>query len=120
MTSITSNPEGPANRRRSQRVLLRLPVVITIREPGTPPVSEQTITLVVNAHGALIWLKLKASVGQFIAIKNLGTGEEHVCRVMRTQLVDEEKSEVALEFMTPAPAFWRISFPPADWETRPG
>jgi hypothetical protein len=119
MTSISSNPDAPSNRRRSQRVLLRLPVTITIREPGAPPVSEETITLVVNAHGALIHLKLKTSVGQFVAIKNLGTGEEHVGRVVRTKLVDEEKSEVALEFMTPAPKFWSISFPPADWEAQP-
>ncbi|GAC1615836.1 MAG: hypothetical protein PVS2B2_21880 [Candidatus Acidiferrum sp.] len=119
MTNLSSNPDAPSNRRRSQRVLLRLPITITIREPGVPPASEETVTLVVNAHGALIELKLKASVGQFIGIKNVGTGEEHVGRVVRTKLIGEGKSEVALEFMTPAPKFWRISFPPSDWETQP-
>jgi hypothetical protein len=120
MSTNPTNADAPANRRRSQRVLLRLPIKVTIREPGVLSASEETVTQVVNAHGALIYLKLKVKVGQHIAIKNLATDEEHIGRVVRTNVVDPEKSEVALEFMTPAPTFWRISFPPADWETQPG
>jgi hypothetical protein len=120
MSTNLPDADAPANRRRSQRVLLRLPIKITIRQPGAITMSEDTVTQVVNAHGALIYLKLKVVAGQHIAIKNLATDEEHVGRVVRTSSVDAEKSEVALEFMTPAPKFWRISFPPADWETQPG
>jgi hypothetical protein len=118
MTATPGNSESPANRRRSQRVLLRLPVKITIRAPGIVTVSEETVTQVVNAHGALIYLKMKVDVGRFVAIKNISTDEEHVARVVRTKVLDTEKSEVALEFMTPAPKFWRISFPPSDWEAQ--
>lgn len=120
MSTDPTNADAPANRRRSQRVLLRLPIKITIREPGAITMSEDTVTQVVNAHGALIYLKLKVIVGQHIGIKNIATDEEHIGRVVRTNAIDAEKSEVALEFMTPAPKFWRISFPPADWETQPG
>lgn len=118
MTASPAAPDSPANRRRSQRVLLRLPIKITIREPGAITVSEETVTQVVNAHGALIFLKAKVNVNQFVSIKNMATDEEHIGRVVRTQPVDDEKFEVALEFMTPSPKFWRISFPPADWESR--
>ena len=119
MTANPASSDSPANRRRSQRVLLRLPIKITIRAPGILTTSEDAVTQVVNAHGALIYLKMKVNVGQFIAIKNTSTDEEHVARVVRTNLLDNEMSEVALEFMTPAPKFWRISFPPSDWESQP-
>ncbi|HXM99603.1 MAG TPA: PilZ domain-containing protein [Candidatus Dormibacteraeota bacterium] len=119
MTANPGSSESPANRRRSQRVLLRLPIKVTLRGPGIVTASEETVTQVVNAHGALIYLKLKVSAGQFVAIKNTSTDEEHVARVVRTKLLDGEMSEVALEFMTPAPKFWRISFPPSDWESQP-
>lgn len=120
MSTNPANADTPANRRRSQRVLLRLPIKITIREPGVITAFEETVTQVVNAHGALIYLKLKVKIGQHVAIKNLATDEEHIGRVVRTSDVDGQKSEVALEFMTPAPTFWHISFPPADWVIQPG
>jgi len=116
MSTQPVHPDVPANRRRSQRVLLRLPIKITIRQPGTLMACEETVTQVVNAHGALIYLKLNVAVGQHISIKNIATDEEHIGRVVRTTAVDADKNEVALEFMTPAPQFWRISFPPADWQ----
>jgi hypothetical protein len=40
--------------RRSQRVCLRLPIVVLREGPGDNVVSEETHTLIVNAHGALI------------------------------------------------------------------
>lgn len=40
--------------RRSQRVCLRLPIVVLREGPGDNVASEETHTLIVNAHGALI------------------------------------------------------------------
>jgi hypothetical protein len=47
--------------RRSQRVLLRVPVRADIA--GEPPLSAHTTTLIVNAHGALILLAMKVRSG---------------------------------------------------------
>jgi hypothetical protein len=36
-------------------------------------------------------------------------------RVVRTNPDADGKTEVAVEFLRPAPEFWRIAFPPDDW-----
>jgi hypothetical protein len=103
------------NRRRSQRVLLRMPILVIARGPNGQHVSENAFTSSVNAHGALIYLALKVETGQKIMIKNTETGEEQFVRVVRTNPAQEGKLEVAVEFLRPAPKFWRIAFPPDDW-----
>jgi hypothetical protein len=103
------------NRRRSQRVILRMPILVIARGPDKQHVSENTFTAVVNAHGALIYLSLKVEVGQKILIRNPDTMEEQFVRVIHATSGAEGKLEVGIEFLRAAPKFWRISFPPDDW-----
>lgn len=115
---MSSPPFGndPAhNRRRSQRVLLRMPILVITRGADNQHVSENAYTSSVNAHGALIYLSLKAVIGQKLIIKNTETGEEQFVRVVRTNPASDGKHEVAIEFLRPSPKFWRIAFPPDDW-----
>jgi hypothetical protein len=107
-----------SNRRRSQRVLLNVAVGVTSQQPDKQPVTEDTNTLVVNAHGALILLKMKVAVGQMLSLKNFKTQEEISCRVVFANQNPMGKSEVGVEFIKPAPTFWRISFPPGDWTAK--
>lgn len=79
---------------------------------------EQTHTVVVNAHGALIRLELKVRIGQTIILQNPETSEEQTCRVIHVRTFAEGKTEVAIEFLKPAPKFWRVAFPPEDWIPR--
>jgi len=104
--------------RRSQRVCLRLPIVVLREGPGTNVASEETFTLIVNAHGALIQLALTVEIGQLLGIKNMQTLEELVCRVVNLGPDQPGKREVGVEFELPSPRFWRIAFPPADWTPR--
>ncbi len=104
--------------RRSQRVMLKVSVVVLARGADNKPVSEETRTITVNAHGAMILLSLKVSIGQSLMLRNLRTGEEVSCRVVCLNPFQLEKREVGVEFIKPFPRFWRISFPPADWTTR--
>jgi hypothetical protein len=76
---------------------------------------EQTHTLVVNAHGALISLDLPVWVGQVVTLQNPETSEEQTCRIIRVNPKREGKAEVGVEFLKPAPNFWRVAFPPSDW-----
>jgi hypothetical protein len=103
------------NRRRSQRVLLRMPVQVIARAAGNEHISETAFTSSVNAHGALIYMSLKVEVGNKLIIKNMETEEEQFVRVIRTNPAPEGHTEVAIEFLRPSPKFWRIAFPPEDW-----
>ncbi len=104
--------------RRSQRVCLRLPIFAFREGPGTNVASEETHTLIVNAHGALIHLALTVEIGQLLGIKNGQTLEQLVCRVVHLGPDQTGKREVGIEFEVPSPRFWRIAFPPADWTPR--
>ena len=103
------------NRRRSQRVLLQVAVLVRTDMPGGKRLQIQAFTLVVNAHGALIALAMNVHPNELLAIKNSNSAEVKQSRVV---LVGEgaSRSEVAIEFTEPAPRFWHIDFPPADWK----
>jgi hypothetical protein len=104
--------------RRSQRVMLKVSVVVLAHGAGNKRVSEETRTVTVNAHGAMILLGMKVSVGQILMLRHCGTGEEVSCRVVYLSPHQAEKREVGVDFMKASPGFWRISFPPPDWTVR--
>lgn len=113
--STQANGVTGVNRRRSQRVMLRMPILVIARAQDGQHVSETTFTLVVNAHGALIHLSLGVKEGQRLIIRHAETGEEQFVRVVRTGTAQDGKTEVGIEFLRPAPNFWKIAFPPEDW-----
>ena len=115
MTTFPSNPAPAHNRRRSQRVFLRLPILVIARGPDQQHVSENAFTTNVNAHGALILMSMRLEVGQKILFRNTETLEEQFVKVIHVTSAAEGKTEVGVEFLKPAPKFWRISFPPDDW-----
>ena len=55
---------NPANRRRSERVMLQIPVVVQAKTRDGKDVRENTQTVVVNAHGGLLKLKMEVKTGQ--------------------------------------------------------
>ncbi|MFI5092345.1 MAG: hypothetical protein WCE50_16610 [Candidatus Acidiferrum sp.] len=104
--------------RRSQRVCLNLPITVFRDGPGKNVASEETHTLIVNAHGTLLKLALTVEIGQLLRIKNMRTQEELVCRVITLESRSSGKSQVGVEFEHASPRFWRIAFPPSDWSPR--
>jgi hypothetical protein len=117
MPQADPNAKKGINQRRSQRLLLRVQVVAERRvgQPDTKP--EPTETLAVNAHGALILLVPPVADTEQILIKNARTSEEQLCRVVYQGLTEAGKLQVGVEFLTPSPNFWRVSFPPEDWSS---
>jgi hypothetical protein len=111
-------------KRRSQRVVLTVPVLVYRRPKDGPRFFEGTHTLVVSAHGALVVVSahgalvgLAANVapGQRLVLQHSLTGEEQECRIV---FADEKRTgptKVAVEFQQAAPNFWHIAFPPTDW-----
>lgn len=103
------------NRRRSERVLLRMSVMVLAENEQRRQIQEEAKTQVVNAHGGLMALKTHLHMGQSFLLKNPQTGSEMSCRVVRVDDTDAEYFHIAFEFDRPAPKFWPITFPPVDW-----
>jgi hypothetical protein len=119
MPMSTGNPNKGAQettRRRSQRVILSLPISVG-SEGSSPETSfvEETRTLVVNEHGALIALAHKVEAEQTLRLINLATNLEQLCKVSYVGSPSEGKTQVGLKFLTPFADFWSISFPPDNW-----
>lgn len=107
--------EHGSTRRRTQRVKIAIPVTVRIPKPNASFYEEATETVVVNAHGCLARLAVPLVPGQQIRIVNSTSSEEQECAVVWIGQFNEGKTEVGLEFSEPAPRFWRITFPPEDW-----
>jgi hypothetical protein len=106
-----------ANRRRSQRVLMKIPVRIS-GKTGLTPFKEDTHTLTVSAHGASLVVERPVTRGQRFTLLNLKTRETLECIVAHIGTFLGEPTQVGVEFMLPNPTFWRVNFPPKDWNPR--
>jgi hypothetical protein len=104
--------------RRSQRVCLSVDVVITWGGATGKLASELCKTLLVNIHGASIASRRAVQLDDLLKLKNTTTQEEVACRVVDLGATDKGVTNVGIEFVEPAPRFWHIAFPPADWTPR--
>jgi hypothetical protein len=112
----TETADG-ANRRRSERVMLKVPVLLSLTSREGLVTEENTYTQVVNAHGGLLGLEMEISAGQQFSLTNSKTGVARECSVVRTQPSPGARGLlVAFQFATPSPDFWPIVFPPKDWQ----
>lgn len=103
-----------ANKRRSSRVFIRIPVKAKGRNLQGRTFQVATETVVVNAHGGLLYLEETMSMGSEIVISNPVTDEELECRVVFIGAASEKGQRVGVEFLSPAPHFWGVEFP-QDW-----
>src|SRR5271157_5185854 len=111
--------DAEKNRRRSERVMLRMRVLVVAQNEERQQVQEEAETQVVNAHGGLMKMKGHLFDGQPFVLKNPHNGAEMSCRVVRMEDRGMDSYHVAFEFAQPAPTFWPVVFPPADWVASP-
>jgi hypothetical protein len=107
--------ESAVERRRSHRVHIAMPVLVRGKK-GTQPFEEQTMTISVNAHGCMVRLATPVTRNQGVSIVNTKTAEELPCTVTFLGPKESGRTEVGIEFAEPSPVFWRIAFPPEDWD----
>jgi hypothetical protein len=107
-----------ANRRRSQRVLMKIPVRVSGQAGAAAFFEEDTHTLAISAHGALIVVAAPVYRGQRFTLSNIPTNAALECVVVHVDKVPGEQTQVGVEFMLPNPTFWRVAFPPKDWTPR--
>jgi hypothetical protein len=105
-------------KRRSQRLFLQVRVVVEGKRADKSPFSDETHTIIVNAHGALVEMNIPLEQGQPVTLLNVRTSEKTDCTVKLVTPAEAKKFNTALEFKSPNPGFWRISFPPEDWTSR--
>ncbi len=114
MKESTSAGGRGKTRRRSQRVLLNVPVRVN-GQAKDGPFEEETETLAISAYGALIRMTTNVTPGQKLVLINRKTEEEQECVVVHQIPTKGGSSEVGVEFTHPKPKFWRVAFPPEDW-----
>jgi PilZ domain len=108
-SATMARPQTNEERRRAQRVLLRMPIVIHL--PGrAKPIEGFTHT--VSASGAMIILAEGLSQGTKLSIENPKTQKKVEAHVVRPPQMNPEGSLVPIEFTAPSPQFWNIFFPP--------
>jgi hypothetical protein len=107
-----------ANRRRSQRVLMKVPVQVSGKAANGANFEERTHTLSISAHGALIGVEAAVQRGQRFILSNLQTKAALECVVVYLERIPGEPMQVGVDFMLPNPTFWRVAFPPKDWTSR--
>jgi hypothetical protein len=108
-------PDNPRDRRRSERVMLQMRITVIADDTEHKPRQEEALTLIVNAHGGLLRLKMEVHVGQPMRLVNPQNKIEQNCRVVRVEDTSPEFFSVAFEFDAPNPKFWPVVFPPSDW-----
>jgi hypothetical protein len=106
------------NQRRSQRILISASIRVSGKNSAGAVFEENTLTIVVNSHGALILLKEKVWIGQAVTMQHVASQEEIDCIVKGMNPEPDGLPEIAIEFQKPSPRFWHISFPPSDWNSR--
>jgi aspartate/methionine/tyrosine aminotransferase len=101
-------------RRRSQRVLLRVRVNVHVAL-GSKHSTFEVTTLSVNDHGALIAMPRSLALDTQLVLEHGLTRKQVACKVVRVPREMPEGFHTPLEFEAIAPNFWGIAFPPSDW-----
>ena len=107
-----------ANRRRSQRVLMTIPVRVSGQYGAGSTFEEETHTRAISAHGGLILVSTQVYRGQRLTLSNVQTKAALECVVAHIDRHQGGHPQVGVEFMLPNPIFWHVAFPPKDWTPR--
>lgn len=105
--------------RRSTRLSLQVPVVITTLDPSV--FREECKTVVVNAHGCgvIVHKRLENETPLLVELVSTGASKKaHIVAAVPT--LEATAWLLGLEFDNPEKNFWGIQHPPADWEALTG
>src|ERR1700680_1647764 len=97
-----------AERRRSERLLLDVSLVVRGESMESKPFQEKTFTISVSAHGTLLVLATKVALGHTLILSNPQTQDEVVGRVVRFGIPHGGLAQVGIDFAQPAPEFWPV------------
>jgi len=100
--------------RRSTRLSLQIPVVITCLDPSLN-FREECNTVVVNAHGCGVIVHERLKNETPVTVKLVSNGRSKKGRiVLAIPVIDDISWLLGLDFDSPE-NFWGIETPPPDW-----
>jgi hypothetical protein len=105
--------------RRSTRVFMRVRVVVAGKNSDNRRFREACETIVINAHGGLMYLNQPLARDAMVVLTNPFTQEEQESRVVFLGEATDKGQRIGVEFLTPAPHFWGVDFVPTDWPAPP-
>jgi len=118
MAIVEKRARPPVTRRRSQRINMSVRIRVRGRLADGQSFDEETETLAVSAHGALVLLDNPVGLGQKLNLRHKATQEETDSGVVYVGSKRAGKVHVGIQFLKPSPHFWRVAFPPDDWSER--
>jgi len=111
MKPATTLEKPRPSSRRSQRLKLQVPVLVTRQVPNQTAAREDALTLNVNACGGMFELRMPVEKGDLVIVQNKATTEEQESRVVYIGPNAPHGRKIGVEFTQPAKDFWRICFP---------
>ena len=110
--------QSAAQRRRSTRIDYETPVILSGRDSKGQPFREETLTLIVNIHGAKVRTSHQIMVGMLVTVESVRTGEggKAVCVNVYDPSSEHPYRAIALQLIQPK-NIWGLENPPLDWAT---
>jgi diguanylate cyclase (GGDEF)-like protein/PAS domain S-box-containing protein len=108
-----------AERRRSERLLLDVALVIRGESTERKQFHEETFTISISAHGTLLVMATKVELGQTLTLTNPQNQHEMEGRVVRFGSPYGGLAQVGVDFTKPAPRFWPVDSLPDSWRSIP-
>lgn len=111
-----SAPQGTGSeRRRGERVLLRVPIKVYATAQDGGHLNESTETAVVSRYGALIHTSKPLKMGTTLELRNNFSEETEKFRVVWvSEKPKDGKYDAGVEILTPRDDFWGVRFPPKE------
>ena len=104
-------PEPPAPKRRSERILQRIPIEVSGATTVGAQFAERTNTIMISAFGGSISLGQELQPDQFVHIRNLSTGIEEDFRIVRLiNVIFSVRREYGVEVLNPHSQIWGVKF----------
>jgi hypothetical protein len=116
---MTTTEIEASAQRRSSRVFTRISVRVQGKSAEGRKFRENSHTIVINAHGGLIYLQHEVEMGADLVVANPISEEEQECRVVYLGDTSDKGTRVGVEFLSPSPHFWGIEFAQPDWTAPP-
>lgn len=100
------------DRRRSQRILKAIPIILSGSDSEGQPFSESTRTLVLSRHGAGIFSTKKLAPQSVLIVRCVETNQEAAVRVIDRVAGTPEGYTYGVAFLDPSVNFWNVGFAP--------
>ncbi|HKV23372.1 MAG TPA: hypothetical protein VJN93_02170 [Candidatus Acidoferrum sp.] len=98
----------PHDRRRADRIVLRLDVLVRLHMPEAERSQTHAFTTSVNAYGGQLESPFRLTVSQRITLVNPQTRKEVSCRVVRVESTAGGHYLISFEFCQPGSSFWPV------------